>query len=677
MHSTPLTTTLALLALGSLASAQETPFPTYSAETYGSVSGDVPMRGLGLVLELVDGGTAAPKLRLFGGVPGQPASILVGRAPARIDGPRDMTRLVEGPAYTFRGTFDWLGYFEVPLAGALEPGVSIYAQGVHTGILELAPGGEPLVQLSNGLQVTGNEDEQTTLSFDELLPHLPEDVDDLPLTATLAERLQTYLNSEGDSTKIKLHVEGSGGAFANGGLEGEVELLIERTAGGAYELRMSSDLAATVGVELAEGLEANAKAGVGMSRVFRFHSAPGVARGLLGVMAAVRFPNLTPSRWLADSGLLGDPAEHVERLKAAVDFAEQHAAEAEAFLWNVLDAAQRDAEVRRDQALPALRDALRRLAAAAWCARPACLARVAVCGARYGAAAAQAELCAAARLRGEQVLALAKGVVEKHREELRAVLAVLARGPRIVSALLQLRGYAADHFAASELRTKQSAGAELSIPLPVKVVGLGAGIERELEMTVSVLFEEPTEHAPRRIVVTRQLEDDATVAAAFILGGEYERKHTGSLVETFELDADEDFHKTTAITLERDVQARGFLGRLVAVGTGVGRTTALSLERDLTIGPDFELGAFLMGQGRDTLGETEVGFELQDRRVRTVECDFIVSIAGNGGGFELDIEWTDQGRLLSRSQTIREAVASIFDAADQIPDPERDAVVLN
>jgi len=677
MHHRPFTTSLALLALGSLASAQETSFPTYSAETYGSVSGDVPMRGLGLVLELVDGATPAPKLRLFGGVPGQAASILLGRAPAHVDGPRGMTQLVDGPAFTFRGTFDWLGYYEVPLPGSLDPGVSIYAQGVHTGVLELAPGGGPLVQLSNGLQVTGDPDEDTTLSFDELLPHLPEDVEDLPLTATLAERLQAYLNSAGDATKIKLHVEGSGGYFGNGGAEGEVELAIERSADGFYELRMSSDLAATVGVEVAEGLEASAKAGVGMSRVFRFHSAPGVARGLLGVLAAVRYPNLTPGRWLAESGLLGDPAEHVARLKAAVDFAQQHADEAEAFLWNVLATAQQDAEARRDQALPPLRDALRRLAAAAWYARPACLARVAACAARFASAAAQAELCAAARTRGEQALAFAKGVVEKHREELRAALALVARGPRIASALLQLRGYAADHYVGSELRAKQSAGAELSIPLPVKVVGLGAGVERELEMTVSVLFEQPTEHTPRRIVVTRQLEDDATVAASFIAGGEYERKHTGKVVETFELGADEGFHKTMAVQLERDVQARGFLGRLVAVGTGIGRKTSVSLERDLTIGPDFELGAFLLGEGRDTLGETEVGFELQDRRVRTVECDFIVSIAGNGGGFELDIEWTDQGRLLSRQQTIREALGSIFDAADQIPDSERGAVVLN
>ena len=50
------------------------------------------------------------------------------------------------------------------------------------------------------------------IGFDDFLPHLPEEGIELAASTPLAERLQAYLSSPGDKTRIKLHVEGSGGA---------------------------------------------------------------------------------------------------------------------------------------------------------------------------------------------------------------------------------------------------------------------------------------------------------------------------------------------------------------------------------------------------------------------------------------------------------------------------------
>src|SRR5262245_25596568 len=66
---------LALLASTTPASQE----PVLSAETFGRASGDVPMRGLGLVLELVQDDPAHPMLRLFGGPAGQPATLFISR----------------------------------------------------------------------------------------------------------------------------------------------------------------------------------------------------------------------------------------------------------------------------------------------------------------------------------------------------------------------------------------------------------------------------------------------------------------------------------------------------------------------------------------------------------------------------------------------------------------------
>jgi len=279
-------------------------------------------------------------------------------------------------------------------------------------------------------------------------------------------------------------------------------------------------------------------------------------------------------------------------------------------------------------------------------------------------------------VRGEQVLELAKAKVEEHAEELRAALAAVARAKNLIIAVAQLRGYTAEHFVGTEMRQKKLASVELSIPIPVQLASLGAGIERQFSTTVSALFEEADEEGRVRIVVTRDLENEDTASAAFLAGGEYQRVRSGEIVETIELGNGEGITKTVTASVSKDVQARGFVGRFVAIGMGFGRAWSVEFGTPLTEDPNFDLTAMLMGE--ETVADhMEIGFELQDRRIRTIDCDLIISVAGCGGGFELDVEWADQGRQLTRSTTVAEAVRGVFDAVDQIPDGDSNSVVLN
>jgi len=672
---------VALLTLSVLPAAQQATFPTYSAETYGGVSGDTPLRALGLVLELVGGNTADPALRLFGGPPGQAATILVGGAPAATPGPGGRIELVAGPLVAFEGAFDWMGYYEVPLSAIaeLQPGMSLYAQGVHAGIFDLGPTGEPLTQLSNGLVVAPTVADDQPLGFDELLPHLPPITGPLPPTISLAERLQVYLNSPGDSTKIKVHFDLSGGEGANVGGQLEAEFEIQRTPEGFYDMSLAGDVAAKAGVEVTQGVEANATGGYGAKRVFRFYSAPGVARGILGLAMSLRFPSLTPGRWLANSGLLPDPEAAVQLLRDAVRFAQDNADVAEAFLWDVLAAQVARAESQRDAVRGALRYAQHRLAHASWNERPFWRWQVCLWNAAYAVTQANVFVCRFALEKGQLVVQAAKAFVEERQAELRAVLAELSRLPRIVAAVAQLRGYTTDHYLGTEVRFKQSASAQLELPVPVKVADLDVGAERQIEMTVAARYEKASGTTPARFVLERQLEDktDASLGLG-VLGLGAERKRTGALVETFDLDGG--LHHTTEVKLARDVRANasGALTIKSVVGggqVGVGRKSSLKLARDFTITPDFQLGAFLLGENRDRLGDTEVGFELQDRLVREIELEVGLSIAGNGGSFKIDIEWNDQGRLLARSTTIGEAIAQVMDGVDRLPDPDTGMVL--
>ncbi len=669
-------TTLTCLCLGALASAQAGSFTPYSAETYGGVSGDVPMVGLGLVLELVDGDTPAPKLRLFGGPAGQEAAIMLSTERAASPGPHGSQRLIEVGPITYCGAFDWRGYYEVTL-DSTGAAASFHAQGLHVGIFDLAPGGEKLMQLSNGLHVFPTVVDDHALGFDDLLPHFPDPIGVLPLTTPLDERLQVYLNSPGDSTKVKLQVEASLGTGANGGAEVEVEFLVKRSADGLYEVSVASDVAAKAGLEAVEGVEANVAAGVGVTRIFRFHSAPGAARGILGIMLSLRCPEFAPGKWIADSGLLGDAENVVKAIQLSVELAREVSEAAEQLLWTVLDVALVNSEQQRDAAYSHFNYTLTRLAGAAWYEVPYWAGQVGIWHGIYVATALKFEVARLARVEGEKALNKAQALVEYHREELRAVLAAGAQATRIASAVIQLRGYATDHFAGTEFRQKVKGDAKVGIPIPVAIEGLGASVGAEAEVVISALFEGNWGDESSRITVSRQLESQATLEGSFhgLVGGNVVRKQTGAIQEVFDFSAGS-FSKSTGLSLASDTSLALSAGVVASASVGAGRAKSFSLVRDeFTLDDDFDLGAFLSGQERDLLADTTVGFGLQDRLVRSAKCEIKFSVAGNGGGFTFEMEWADQGPGLERSTTIRDALDTLIDGVDQLPDPESGQVL--
>src|SRR6185503_17663637 len=190
----------------------------------------------------------------------------------------------------------------------------------------------------------------------DFLPHLPE-ARDLSGTSGLAEKLQRMLNSSGDSVRVAVEIEGSVGlgieiVDAKAGGKLGIEFTIERTEDGLYEVEVGADIAGLAGVSAGTGAEVEAEVsqGQGGSRFFRFHSAPGAARGILGIVLALRFPELQPGRLVEGTGILGEAGARVNALRDAVRFAAEHAGELEQLLWNVLDVAVTQAEAARSSA---------------------------------------------------------------------------------------------------------------------------------------------------------------------------------------------------------------------------------------------------------------------------------------------------------------------------------------
>jgi len=675
-------TTLLLSSLASVASGQEAEPISYSAETYGTASGDVPMRGLGLVLELVGGDSQEPRLRLFGGPAGQPAAIVLAANAAERPGPRGSVQLVEDETITLNGAFDWRGYFEVALPADAPSVGDFHAQGVHVGVFDLAGPGEPLVQVSNGLHVFPTPEEDRSIGFDDLLLHLPPRQEHLPASATLAERLQRYLDSPGDEVKLKLHLEGSYGVA---GAESEAEFVVVRTEDGPYEVRLGADFAGTLGIEVADPLGITFKGDLGTTVVYRFPSAHGAARGLMGLLLPQQNPYLSPEAALLESGVLPDAQQTVEALELTIRLARADMDQAKALLRDVLDVAADAARSTRDQARSRLKKASAELAAARWTDRPYWTLRVAVRSGVYFAAEAAYQASRIAQEDGAKALELARGVVQEHESELREVLAKAARGVRIASAVAQLRGYVLDHFAGIEVRVKGSGAISLGLPLPVRPTYWDVSSAREVEAQVAVLLEDIVGTEVGRISVTFQLEDETDLSLSgapgpgVLIGGgvDRERKHTIVHVETFELDRSTGAYARTeaSTSLERDVELRGLAGSSATVGfvrgQGHGRKRSVSLSPDLE-GP--ELGAILRGEGLERLGAMEIGISMQDRRVRSIENDLIFGALGVGGGWELDIEWSDQGRKAAGSKTIREAIDELLHGPSHVPDEESERV---
>jgi hypothetical protein len=684
MNTSSLTKTipfLACLALGAAVqastSAQGQPLV---AETYGRASGDTPHAELGLVLEFVDPGTPAARLRLFGGLPGQPATIVVSATKTESAPAANGAIALVGPALlAAHGSFDRHGSYELPLAGVeLSAGQALYAQGIHTGLLDF--GGEgALQQFSHGLELRGASEDEQPLWFDDLLPHLPESRD-LAGTTGLADRLQRMLNSAGDSVRIAVEIGVTVGlgieiVDAKAGGKLACEFNVERGEDGLYEVEIAADIAALAGVSAGTGAEigADVSGGYGAARFFRFHSAPGAARGILGMLLALRFPELQPGRLLENTGILGDAGARVRKLQDLVRFAEDHAAELEDFLWSVLDWRVSEAESARVSAVDRLASANRNHANAPWYLRPACWTQVVARRAALAAADARLTVVRTAREQGQIAVAAAQAVIAAKRAELLAAVREVARIGRLAASIAELRGWATDHDAGFEVRYKTALEVEAELKAPVvDMKNFGLGVSSELEQEFVTRWEPASGNRPARVTVLQSLQLERKAHAGLVFGGELACKRTIEIADAFDFGSDASTPVGRTVSFSKDSSVVGAIGLILAEETGVGRTRTFSLSHELA--GDFA-GLVSPAALLERIGAAEIGFELQDRRQKNVDVAFALDVSGTGGGIEIELEWADQGRMLARSTTIREGVESVLDGASEAIDVETGTVL--
>lgn len=670
---------LALLAPLGLA-AQAPHGSRLTAETFGSASGDVPLPGLGLVLELVDGHTDQPRLRLFGGVPGHPAAILVAgeRAAQAGVGPHGTQLLLGLNLRTLRGTFDARGMFELPLEGlaGLPEGSHVYAQGLHTGVLTLADG--PLVQASHGIELGRHVDRPEPLGFDVLLPHLPAERA-LGSHRGLAELLQDALDSAGDSLRLALEVEASLGlgievVDAKAGGKVSVEFTVTRTEEGLYEVVLGADVAALVGVSGGTGAEAGLEGslGLGGARLYHFHSAPGAARGMLGMTLALAFPDSAP----VAEGLLGSGgAERVSELFELLDELQGRSLELEAFLRHAIDTQVTIAEAFRDRARSNLVAAKRALANAAWHEVPGRFAQVAVRNGQLAAATVLLRAANAAREQASLQLTLLRATLEARRAELDRLVQGLARIGRVVSAVALSRVYATEHFDGEELHVTQAAELEGKLGLPfVDVKGLESSLTGEVQRSMRVRVEREKANRPMCATLVISSQSALELVAANVQGFELARTRTIELAQSFERRSGHWEAAGASLGLHVDAHALGTFGLGLQSERGVGRAWSVTLS-DEQLAAAGGLATSTSVEGLVArLGAALVEAELQDRRQQNVDFAFSIDVSGNGGGIEIEAEWADQGRRLARTARVAEAVGFVLTGGTQVLDLETGAV---
>lgn len=670
---------LAALALAVLASAA--PGQGLTSETFGSVSGDVPFRGLGLVLELVGADTEHPRLRLFGGLPGHPAAILLasGRAEVPGAGPRGTRQLVSGDAQAIHGRFDARGYFEV----SIDPSVAqasngLCAQGVHTGVLQLVDG--PRIQCSHGLEVRCAAAPVAT-GFDELLPHAPE-ARSLGEPESLAALLQDALDSGGDQLHLALELEvtvGLGIEVVDAKAGGKVgfEVTVTRATDGTYEVELAEDVAGLVGVGAGFGAEVGAEAGngVGGTRIFAFHSAPGAARGILGMALALQFPAFRPGRHLAESPTMQAARERVVELREAVRSMRERSAELEAYLWNVAEARLDQAAASHARARQRLASARAALRAASWRQVPAAAARVALHRAIVAGSGATLRAARAARRHAEAAVDAVGTAIEAHRRELDELVEGLARAGRIAAAITQLRAFATDHYAGWELRTTQAVEVEAKVGVPVvDVKGLENSATGAVSSSYRIRREIARDGAPARTTVTAVRERTSEVVGAVVAGFELSRARTIEVAQVFEQTPHGPRSAGATLTFGADVCGLTSVGLGLQVERGIGRSWSVSMADTMFLSQDGLASLTSPAALIDRAGNLAVALQLQDRRQQNIDFAFSVDVTGNGGGIEIQAEWSDAGRMLSRETTVADAVNRVMDGALRIVD-ERTGIV--
>lgn len=636
---------VALAAVLAGAAPQNQRVQPYDSETYGRSSGAHMVLEQGLLIELVGQDTADPRLRVFGGVPGNAAGIMV--AGSQIEEPfgQQGVLLVDRDHVQVTGVFDDRGYYEVALSElppAIDTSTTLYAQGLHEGAF--AMGLASTFELSNGVKFyPASYEPESPFVLGDLLPRLPDnrvpeikgELDSLDLEGTL----YTALNSAGDSITLKLGGHLTVGAGANAGGKVNVEVTVERTDDDRYELALDQEAAVTAGVELDANTEAEAALGLGGKQIFSFHSIPAVVRGIWGLALTQACKGMVPP----NTGYARELLASAEQARAVAN--------------------QKLNEVKTR--IQGIKSRINRIKAAIRATRAGSYARV-----RLNMALKTAERALRAlnsRFRNlVQYEVDTAAAVEGARQLLQEAMEGAVRITHLMRYMVQAINFLNDHFAAVRVKLGFTAGLEAKLGIPgVSLQNVGAGIGAEVETYATVLFEMPeTSGEPVLLTITRHYAGKGKASAGMVVAADVAVERSMALVDRYTLQGGEAVCAAMDVQIATNWRITGGAGVIIAEQIGIGRSVSFSMAQDDlfsaadNIGSNILAGDFM--QLLETLAAVEVNLSIQDRIEWGYAGKLGVSGAGNGGGVDGAATWADQGRGLQTGVTVADAVALVL-----------------
>jgi hypothetical protein len=601
----------------------------FQSEPFGAPSGPGVFRTLGLILEHVPESGGPGSLRLFGGVPGEPAAVRIGTTLAAEPGPDATTNLVGSGALVIRGTFDSTGAFAVRLADLprelLASGA--YAQGIQAGELAWGPIPREGFAMSQGLHL---ERVPAALPVANPLAHigsrLPEsrraELDAALASSDLVAFLSTALDSDGDEVGVKLDGDLQATIAPGVSLGGKAafEAVVARESASSYSVSVKREAAVLANVGAGDFAGVEGARGLGSRVIFTFPSANGAARGIFGLWLAQRIPLGTSLPELPDRR----PLEQAE------------------LAWTA---------ARAQVAVAAAR---------------VCAARVSVARAGSGecgpfallAKAAAMNVLAAVQavLNGvQQVETRAFGALQSARAQFESALSCFWMVQRLLFEVDGARRYALLHAAGQELTFNTTAEFKLSLlGSVVTIQGNDLGFKSGIERAVAVRIGKLVAGSAVPVEVTLRRKKALEAWAGVVVGGRasLERAIVGRV--GFEMGPGASSARTEEVAVEADAWARyeesvglrqGLPIQGITSTSGIGRKVAFSVPLD-------ELASALgaidgQGAGLAALATMQGDMDLCDYRVEGYVARYGINAGGTGGSIGLQMLVKDSGEALA------------------------------
>lgn len=427
--------------------------------------------------------------------------------------------------------------------------------------------------------------------------------------ADVVTAMRTMLNSEGDAMTLQIQGGFSAGVFVNGGARISFQAHLARGFDGKpyYEVSIGADVAATAGVELAEGIEGNAALSVGGATVYRFATLAAAARGIDALIVAT-----------ASDSLVGRPfiASRQKTVRSA-----------------------RKALSAASKALRALRKATPKFMRK-WKSYKRTYARH-------------------------------SRSISKARTLLARASALLKQYGKFTASVKTARAYLDRNRECREFRIALQGSVEATLGIPgLTLEGLGAGASATATGMVTVRVFAARGNV-RVLGIERSFETEVALWAAAVVGGELVQTHSIGYDDVVELRNGRYARTLEqTLTIAADTAVRGSVGVGIAGKYGIGRAMSLTIQRaDLVRVQLSFLQAFLRVRSAadfDRLiaiaGSLPVEFSLQDRYDAGLAAKVGMSGAGNGGEVSGSAFWHDCGVNAVETLTIADALGRLQQA---------------